>query len=157
QAHTLFDRAVAADAGDTVALYYRGLTLARMKQYTAAIADIEHALELNPALPHAPLDLGIAYFDAGQYANAKNWLERAYQQGIERFTAAFFLGLTCYRLGDDAAAQRYLTEAQADPDLRPTAQYYAGLALWRQGKAAAARAQLQDVMRQQPQSEIGKA
>lgn len=157
QAYTLFDRAVAADPNDAVALYYRGLTLARLKQSAAAIRDIEHALQLNPALPHAALDLGIAYFDDGQYAPAKTWLERAYQQGVERFTAAFFLGLTYYRTGDDTAAQKYLGEAEADPDLRPSAQYYAGLALYRQGKTDAARAEMQQVMREQPQSEIGKA
>jgi tetratricopeptide (TPR) repeat protein len=157
QAYTLFDRAVAADPADAVALYYRGLTLARLRQYAPAIRDMEHALQLNPTLPHATLDLGIAYFDDGQYTPAKTWLERAYQQGVERFTAAFFLGLTCYRTGDDAAAQKYLTEAKADPDLRPSAQYYAGLALYRQGKADAARAEMQQVMREQPQSEIGKA
>lgn len=157
QAYALFDRAVAADADDAVALYYRGLTLARLKQYAAAVRDIEHALQLNPTLPHAALDLGIAYFDGGQYTPAKAWLERAYQQGVERFTAAFFLGLTCYRTGDDAAAQKYFKEAEADPDLRPSAQYYAGLALYRQGKAEAARAEMQQVVREQPQSEIGKA
>jgi tetratricopeptide (TPR) repeat protein len=157
QAYALFDRAVAADANDAVARYYRGLTRARLKQYAAAIQDMEQALQLNPALPHAALDLGITYFDDGQYTPAKTWLERAYQQGVERFTAAFFLGLTCYRMGDDAAAQKYLTEAEADPDLRPSAQYYAGLALFRQGKTEAARAEMQQVMRERPQSDIGKA
>lgn len=157
QAYPLFNRAVVADATDAVALYYRGLTQARLKQPADAIKDIEHALQLDPTLPHAALDLGIAYFDDGQYTPAKTWLERAHQQGVERFTAAFFLGLTCYRTGDDAAAQKYLNEAEADPDLRPSAQYYAGLALLRQGKTDAARAELQQVMREQPQSEIGKA
>jgi len=157
QAYALFDRAVAADTLDAVALYYRGLTLARLKQYAAATRDIEHALQLNPALPHATLDLGIAYFDDGQYTQARTWLERAHQQGIERFTAAFFLGLTCYRTGDDPGAVKYLTEAEADPDLRPSAHYYAGLALFRQGKTEAARTAMQQVMREQPQSEIGKA
>ena len=157
QAHGFFDRAVGADPTDAVALYYRGLTEARRGQRQPAISDIQHALQLDPALAHAPLDLGIAYFDDGQYAAAKPWLERAYQQGVERFTAAFFLGLTCYRMGDDTAAQKYLNEAKVDPDLRPSAEYYAGLALLRQGKTDAARAELQQVMREQPQSEIGRA
>lgn len=156
-AYQLFDQAVGADPTDAAALYYRGLTQARRGQRQAAISDIERALQLDPTLPHAPLDLGIVYFDDGQYAAAKAWLERAYQRGVERFSAAFFLGLTCYRMGDDAAAQKYLNEAKADPDLRPSAEYYAGLALLRQGKTDAARAELQQVMREQPQSDIGKA
>jgi tetratricopeptide (TPR) repeat protein len=156
-AYRFFDQAVQADATDAVALYYRGLTQARRGQRAPAIHDIEHALQLNPGLSHAILDLGIVYFDDGQYGPAKVWLERAYQQGVERFTAAFFLGLACYRTGDDAGAQKYLTEAEADPDLRPSARYYASLALLRQGKTAAARTELQQVVRELPQSEIGKA
>jgi tetratricopeptide (TPR) repeat protein len=156
-AYRFFDRAVGADPTDAVALYYRGLSGARLGQRAAAIKDLEHALQLDPKLTHAILDLGIAYFDDGQYPVAKTWLERAYQQGVERFTAAFFLGLTCYRTGDDAGAQKYLNEAKIDPDLRASADYYAGLALLRQGKTDAARAELQHVVQEQPQSEIGKA
>jgi len=157
QAYRLFDQAVQADAGDALALYYRGLTQARRGQRPAAIQDLEAALRLNPTLSHAALDLGIAYFDAAQYPQAKIWLERAHQQGAERFTAAFFLGLTLYRLGDDSGAQTYLNEAKADPELRPSAQYYAGLSLLRQGKSAAGRAELAQVAREQPQSDVGTA
>ena len=157
QAYRLFDQAVQADGTDALALYYRGLTQARRGLRPAAIQDLEAALKLKPTLPRAALDLGIAYFDAAQYPQAKTWLERAHQQGAERFTAAFFLGLTLYRLGDDSGAQTYLNEAKADPELRPSAQYYTGLALLRQGKTAAGRAELAQVTREQPQSEVGTA
>ncbi len=157
EAYRLFNEAVQADSTDAVALYYRGLTQARRGASAFAIQDMEQAIKLNPSLPHAALDLGIAYFDAGQYAEAKSWLERAHQQGYERYTAAFFLGLTLYRLGDDAAAQAYLKEATADPELEAAARFYAGRSQLRQGNTVAARSELSQVARQQPQSEIGKA
>jgi Tfp pilus assembly protein PilF len=157
QAYGLFDQAVHADPNDALAVCYRGLAQARRGLRPAAIQDIEAALKINPTLPHAALDLGIAYFDAAQYPLAKTWLERAHQQGAERFTAAFFLGLTLYRLGDDAGALTYLNEAKTDPELRPSAQYYSGLALLRQGKTEAGRAELAQVTREQPQSEVGTA
>lgn len=157
QAYHLFDQAVHADPMDAMALYYRGLTQARRDRRADAIRDLGRALEIAPSLPHAPLDLGIAYFDNGQYDAARIWLERARQQGIERFTAAFFLGLTAYRMGDDAAAHKYLTEAETDPDLRLAAQYYDGLALLRLGETEAGSAQLTQTVREQPQSEIGRA
>ena len=64
QAYRLFDQAVRADPKDALALYYRGLTQARRGAPTNAIKDFEDALQLRPTLPHAALDLGIAYFDA---------------------------------------------------------------------------------------------
>jgi len=157
QAFRLFNQAVEADPTDALAVYYRGLTQVRRGMTAPAIQDLEQALKLNPALPHAALDLGIAYFDTGQYAAAQPWLERAYHQGTERSVSAYFLGLTLYRLGDDAGALTYFNEAKADPEVRASAEYYAGLALSRKGDKAAARAQFDQVAREQPQSEIGRA
>src|SRR5262245_40592916 len=74
-AHRRFNEAVQADPNDAVAVYYRGLTQARRGASAAAIQDLQQALKLNPSLPHAALDLGIAYFNAGQYDAAKPWLE----------------------------------------------------------------------------------
>src|SRR5262249_54939202 len=91
QAYQLFDHAVQADPSDALAVCYRGRTQARRGLWAFAIADLEQALKLDPSLPHAALDLGVAYFNAGEYAAAKVWLERAHAQGAERFTAALFL------------------------------------------------------------------
>jgi Flp pilus assembly protein TadD len=156
-AYRLFNEAVEADPADALALYYRGLTQARRRMLTLSIQDMEQALQLNPALPHAALDLGIAYFDAGQYAAARTWLQRAREQPADRFTAAYFLGLTLYRLGDYAAAQASLKEAEPDPELRPSAHYYEGLALLKLGRPDAARGELVETVREEPQSEIGQA
>jgi tetratricopeptide (TPR) repeat protein len=157
QAYALFDQAVEADPGDPVALYYRGLAEARRGMEADAIRDFEAALKLDPKLPHAALDLGIAYFDTTQYVPAKSWLEQARQQPGDRFAAALFLGLTEYRLGDYAGAVTYLNEAKADPELRGAASYYAGLALLKQGDTAGARAEMTEVAREQPQTEMGRA
>ena len=157
RAYRLFDDAVQADGQDALALYYRGLTQARRGASAAAITDLQGALRLNPQLPHAALDLGIAEFDAGQYAAAQAWLERAHHEATERFTAALFLGLTRYRLGEDPEALAALKEAEADPELRPTAKYYEGLIHSRQGNTAAAQAAFAEVVRERPQSDIGRA
>jgi Flp pilus assembly protein TadD len=156
QAYRLFNDAVQADPSDAVALYYRGLTQARRGMLGPAIQDMEQALKLAPALPHAALDLGIAYFDSGQYAAARGWLQRAREQPADRFVASYFLGLALYRLGDYAGAQASLKEAEPDPELRWSAHYYEGLALLKEGQPAAARAELAAVARAQPQTEIGR-
>ena len=99
EARQLLDEAVAADPNDAVAAYYRGLTNARLGNNDKAIKDIEHALSVRPDLQPAVLDLGILYFETGQYPSAQEWLQRAYAQPATRFSAAFFLGLTELRSG----------------------------------------------------------
>ena len=142
EAQRLFNDAVLADGEDAVALYYRGLTAARLGQPTDAIRDLEHALALRPDLEPAVLDLGILYTETGQYASAQQWLERAHQQPANRFAAAFYLGLVSLRTGKYEAAASRFAEASKDPALRQAALYYQGLALLRDGETGAAKALL---------------
>lgn len=156
EAYKLFDEAVAADANDPLAAYYRGLCAARLGFPDVAKKEIERALRLWPALPGAALDLGIVYFDAGEYQQAEQWLRQAYEQPNDRFQAALFLGISRYRQGDDAGATQYLKEAAKDPQSRATAEYYSALVALRQNRAAEANQLLGDVRAAQPRSEIGQ-
>jgi Tfp pilus assembly protein PilF len=115
------------------------------RQQRRRIRDIERALALNPELKPALLDLGILYFDSGQYAAAQQWFERADQQPDSRCAAALYLGVTRLRLGDPSGALPYLREAGKDPVLRQTAQYYEGVAQLRTGNTSDGKALLQQV------------
>ncbi|MFN8644184.1 MAG: tetratricopeptide repeat protein [Candidatus Binatia bacterium] len=145
EAQLILTEALQADPDDAVAAYYRGLSEARLGNRADAIRDIERALALDPTLKPALLDLGILYFDAGQYPAAQQWLERAYQQPDSRFAAALYLGVTRLRLGDPAGATSYLRDAGKDPALRQTAQYYEAVALLRDGQLSEGKALLQQV------------
>lgn len=145
EARQLLNEAVAADPNDAVAAYYRGLTNARLGFPDKAIKDIEHALSVRPDLQPAVLDLGILYFETGQYPQAQEWLQRAYTQPANRFSAAFFLGLTTLRLGDATGAQALFAEAAKDPALRQSAQYYQAVAALRAGDTSGGRALLEQV------------
>jgi Tfp pilus assembly protein PilF len=145
EANQLLDEAAMADPNDAVVAYYRGLTNARLGFPDRAIKEIERALALRPDLQPAVLDLGILYFQTGQYDQAQEWLERAYKQPANRFSAAFFLGLTKLRLGDAKGAQPYFAEAAKDPALRQSAQYYQAVAALRAGDADSARTLLSQV------------
>jgi tetratricopeptide (TPR) repeat protein len=138
-ARLLLDEAAAADPDDGVVAYYRGLTAARLGNTAEATKELERALSLRPDLQGAVLDLGILYFESGQYEAASEWLQRAYKQPVNRFPAAFFLGLTRLRMGNPSGAQPLFAEAAKDPALRPAAQYYQALALLREGAASDAR------------------
>jgi len=156
QAFGNFDAAVAADSEDALALYYRGLTQARRGANEAAIADIRKALQVEPRLPNAPLDLGVALFNEGRFADAQRALLVSHGRGEQPEMASFFLGLCAYRLGDYADAVARFDEAGADEALRQSALYYSGLAQLRAGDETGARARLQQAASVQPDSEIGR-
>ncbi len=157
EAIAAFGRALEADSKDARARYYRGLARARAGDTAGAIVDLEQALRDQPDLPHAWLDLGIAYLSAGRLDDARAALERAVERGHERHVAEFFLGLVKYRLGEYAAASELFRQAQADPEVRLPATYYAALLAERQGRPENARPLLEVVAREAAGVEIGEA
>ena len=156
QAYALFDAAVAADEADALALYYRGLTHARRGSNLPAIDDLRAALQIEPRLPNAPLDLGVALFNEGRFADAQRALRVALDRGTHPEVASFFLGMCAYRLGDYAEARARLDDAGRDPSLRQSASYYAGLAELRAGDEDSARARMRRAAEVDPDSEIGR-
>lgn len=156
QAYALFNDAVNADAGDALALYYRGLAQAKRGSNEAAIEDIRQALRIEPRLPNAALDLGVALFDHGQFADAQRALRVAAGRGESPARAAFFLGLCSYRLGDYAEAEQQFATAAEDPGVRQAALYYSALASLRAGDSATARDRMRQAAEAEPASEIGR-
>ncbi len=156
-AYASFTNATKADPDDAIALYYRGISGARLGFTRESIADIERALQLRPDLQAAVLDLGVLYLEAGEYENAQSWLERAYDLPENRFRAALFLGIANYRRGDDAEAQRHFQNAAKDPRIRPVANYYEGLSLLRQGKTGSVGGLMASTENNMPGTEIAAA
>jgi len=156
EAYVLLDQASKADPSDALAIYYHGLAAARLGFAKEAIADVERALALRSDLPGGALNLGILYFETGQFDSAEDWLQQAYRLPHDRFAAALYLGLSHYRRGDDAGARTYLADAAKDPALRPAARYYDALALLHQGRSAEARGVLAEVQTQSPDTEVGQ-
>ena len=56
----LFNQAVAEDPSDGYALYYRGVTRGQLGDHDGAISDLTAALNAQPTLKRAALELGIA-------------------------------------------------------------------------------------------------
>ncbi len=156
QAYALFDEAVAADDRDAVALYYRGLTQARRGSAAAAVDDIRAALEMEPRLPGAWLDLGIALLDAGRTEEARQALRTAYGRDASDPDAAFFLALAEYRAGDAVAAVPLFDQASGDAALAQPALYYGGLASVQAGDASGGRARLSRAAAVAPDTEMGR-
>jgi tetratricopeptide (TPR) repeat protein len=76
QALTLLDRAVAQAEGNAAYRMQRGHTLLRLKSFDRAIEDYEAVIRLDPGRVRAYYAIGIAYYNARDYANAVRWLKR---------------------------------------------------------------------------------
>ena len=93
-----------------------GILAAREGNTDSAIADFEHALEIDPAHSIALLNLGNAYRQRKDWATAKSTLERALALNSEDPEANYSLGMVYAQLNDTEQAHDYLAKAIA---LRP--------------------------------------
>jgi tetratricopeptide (TPR) repeat protein len=97
-------------------LAHLGLLEARQEHYPEAIAYYRKAMALNPAMPGLQLNLGLAYFKAGDYKQAIVELDplQKTQPGDQRLI--ILIGMSHYGLGQFAAAAPYLKQGvENDP------------------------------------------
>jgi Tfp pilus assembly protein PilF len=156
QALDLLNRSVAADPSDAFALYYRGVTRARLQDYPNAAADLREALRLNPEIDAANLELGVALSQTGQYEEAVSLLERAtHMHGLEA-NAWLFLGiaqLRLTRLGE--ADESFVRAAELDPKLSLSSQYYRGIVAYHGRRWKEAQGHFQAVVAARPDTDMG--
>ncbi len=104
-AQQLLNEALAADPDDAVAVYYRGLTEARLGN--TANADPRYRARAGARTRISSRRCSISASSTSTAASTprhSSGCERAYQQPDSRFSAAFYLGVTKLRLGDHAGA-----------------------------------------------------
>lgn len=153
----LFDRAVAADPRDAIALYHRGVARSQLGQANAAIADLEAALAIRPDFDEAALELGSALLASGEVAKARPRLEQARRNADVAAQAEFLLAVAALREERYEEARAGFERARtADPTLSTAASYYLGVADYRAGHTASARARFAAVAEQSPESDLGR-
>ena len=76
----------------------------------AKVAALMAKIQANPNDRQALLDLGDAFFKAGDYATAATWLEKAVALDGSNVTARLALGAARFNLGDSSAAKAQWTE-----------------------------------------------
>lgn len=151
---TLFDQAVAADAGDVYARYYRAVTRGRLHDLAGAISDLRAALAAKPDFDQAALELGAALVQTGAYAEAVPWLQQAQRTAEVSAQASLFLGLAQLRLGQLAAARTNFQRAEQDPQQRLAARYYEGVVAYREGDRPQAERLFTEVVENSPESDV---
>jgi len=92
----------------------QAIILASHGDYTEAIACFVRALTIENDNSLLWFNLGITYRDAGNLANARGALTKAYAQNYTDEEIVEALSLVCFGLGDFAAALYYCEEGLAD-------------------------------------------
>lgn len=119
-----FDDAVRADPVNVEARHYRAMTAARLGNLDDAIFDLEVVLLLKPDFCEAALQLGIAYLQQGEDAQAIGALERARQCPSLDADASLLIGIARLHRDDPAEAASALERARQKEALRVTSDYY---------------------------------
>lgn len=97
-------------------LAHMGLIEARQEHYPEAIAYYRKAMALNPAMPALRLNLGLAYFKAGDYQHAIDALSPLFKADPTDQRLAILLGMAHYGLAQYSAASPFLQQAsERDP------------------------------------------
>ena len=120
EAEAIWRRLAAQNPANAEPLAHIGLLEARQEHYGTAVTFYRKALALDPGMPGLRLNLGLAYFKAGDYREAIHVFEPllktqpAQSPNVDRLT--LLLGMSHYGLGEYRAATLYLMRASAaDP------------------------------------------
>lgn len=112
----MLDDAVAAQPESVSVLVDRAKQLGAMGRYTAARADLERALMLDPANLTVRTTLGIVLLRKGLWADAVPHLREVVQEESWSPTAWFYLGEALNHVDDlDGALEAFIHAAEIDP------------------------------------------
>jgi tetratricopeptide (TPR) repeat protein len=94
-----FRQVLEIDPGSGAAYANLGVIDMRRKQWPQAIAALEKAKKLAPAMAGIRLNIGLVYFRQGRYAEAIPPFASVVKQAPDSYQARYLLGL-CYFFGD---------------------------------------------------------
>ncbi|MEM1019502.1 MAG: tetratricopeptide repeat protein [Sphingomonadales bacterium] len=90
----------------------RGIIFMRMERYKDAIADYEQALDIDPALAEAKINMGAALIGLRRYASAIAYLEEGLTETpISPHVAYYNLGIAHELIGDFQSARAHYSSA----------------------------------------------
>jgi tetratricopeptide (TPR) repeat protein len=124
-----FSKAIAADPKDVAAHFHLALAYSLLNRDAEGIAEYRKALQLEPGLFEAELNLGILYLRQKDPAEALPLLEHAAEQKPREFRPRYYAAEAQLQSGAlEKAEESFRTALELDPK---SADAELGLALWR--------------------------
>lgn len=151
---------------DDLSLYKRGASVAQDNinaqnnlaniyletgDFTQGIAAHERILKRNPRFVDSYFNLGLAYYNLGDFAQAQSYLQQAI---LLRPTAQayYYLGLSQFKKGDLAAAEQSLRAATQLDKKEPNSHAVLGVLYENEGRLQAALQELEESLSLNPQN-----
>ena len=113
----LLDRAIAADARNSTAFLWRGISWIQLGFFERAVADLDRCLELEPGYQNALRHKALALLYAGQTDAALDLFKRGVAAGFIISRAGSFVGPLAAR-GDVLAVQLLMDDMGLAPEVR---------------------------------------
>ena len=150
EARGWYEKAVAANAEYSEALYNLTLTLIQLKRLDAAETRARTLVRLAPAYAPNQFLLGTVESQLGKAVEAERAFRAAVRLDPKCMDCALRLGSLLYQTGKFDEAVAPLRRASAADDKNIEAHYLLGLVLMRQGELASARREMEAVVRLKP-------
>jgi tetratricopeptide (TPR) repeat protein len=158
EARTHFEKVLALDPNDTVALHYLALIAQKQGDRERARQLIERGLTLAADDPDLLMDLGVLQLEAGNLAEARASFDRVLAVRPDDARAHLFAGIAAYRAAAYSESLPHLERAVAlDPALALQARYYTGLSEAFLGDLQSAEGAFADVEGLSPQHPLARS
>ncbi len=141
---TAISRLPHVEKRDWPLLFSRAIAFERNNQIPQAVADLEHALQLQPDEPYVLNYLGYVWVEKGiNLPRARQMIEKAVTLRPNDGSIVDSLGWACYQEGKFSDAVRFLERAAELRPHDPTINDHLGDAYWQVGRRAEAHTQWQ--------------
>ncbi len=151
----LFRQALQREPEHVDALYYSAVTYMAMNRPADAVPLLERARTKAPGDSAVALQLGFAYFAAGDFGRAEPILEGLFARDPSTDSLGYYVGRLRYRHENwQAALRAFRANRTSDPNIAQVNAVYAAQALAALGLGAQAEAELDQARRLAPASPL---
>ncbi len=156
EALPLLDEASRSEDHRAKALYWKGKAHHHLGDQASAERELRAALQADPALTEAALELGTLLVQSKRYGDAVGFLDRAASDPTLATDAAYFRGIARLKLRSYGGARADLERAASSEILGLPSRYYLGLVAYEQRDWSTAKQHLQAVATASPDSDLGR-
>jgi len=126
-----------ADPKSSLPAYYLGMTYKNMQNYKEAKKFLRAAIDLQPEIKEATMELAEVYYDLGELQSAHDLLIAAEKENVRPGQTAYVKGLVLSGMGKNLEAIEAFENARTlSPELVQAADYQIGQAYLKESSAA---------------------
>ncbi len=155
-----FDLALFVRPEDSNATYHKGVMEAKLGQLSEAETNLVAAINHDPPVLSAYVDLGALYYQQKGYQKGLSVLEKGIEKNPKEPLLYFYQGKIYQEMNDhDTAVGYFLKSAsyarEAAPEIYIASKYHAGVSYYRQKSYSDAKDEFLEVVEKSPKTELG--